>query len=72
MQYMPFLAERGEHMSILLVISMNGWRAGEDSGSKGSTRCTACTSASFPTMSYRNSKQVLYECSGLERENEEQ
>lgn len=61
-------------MTITLVISMNGWRAGEDSGSKGSTRCTACTSTSFSTMSYRNSKQVLYGCSDFrrKRENEEQ
>jgi len=32
---------------------MNRWRAGEDSESKGTARCTACTSASFPTMSYQ-------------------
>lgn len=45
---------------------LSQWLAGgEDSGSKGSTRCTACTSASFPTTSYRNSKQVVCAYSGL-------
>lgn len=65
MQYIPFLSKRGERMSMSLVISKNKWRAEEDLEPEEDTKGTACTSAFFPIMSFRHSKQVLCGCSGL-------